>query len=153
MIKEQQTQSTQEIVTENALITSSTLKDAELLLRFIMILILLTAAISKLLGQGSFQSYYLNLFSNPELRFTLPNFFIRFFLEITPYLELILGLAFFITKIRRVLILVWTLFFGSLIVGHYILMEWNYVMLIVPIIILSTLDFILPSYNHPLQRK
>src|SRR5688572_27575468 len=122
------------------------LKDAERMLRLVMIVTLLLAGISKLYSDSSFYQYYLQEFTKDSLRIQLAASFYKLHLQIIPYLELLLSMVLIWTKYRRISTVAWVLYFLSLEVGHYILQEWSAVNEMIPFIILGTFTYVLPSH-------
>lgn len=124
-----------------------TLKNAELLLRFCMVVTLLVAGISKFCSQGAFHDYYLLLFTKEHLRIQLPATIYDIYLSIIPFLEIAIGAGLLLAKYRRVFIVIWVLYFISLEVGHYILEEWLAVDAMIPFVLLGVATYILPAYQ------
>ncbi len=129
------------------LIDLRTLKNAEFLLRFCMIVTLLVAGISKFSSHGTFHDYYFMQFGKETLRIQLPTTIYDFYLTLIPYIEIIIGVALLFTKYRRIVIIIWVLYFITLEVGHYILEEWMAVDAIIPFILLGVAAYILPAHQ------
>ena len=127
------------------MISQLKLKDAERIVRFTMILILLTAGTSKFFSQGGFFEYYSQLFQG-ELRINLAPFLVNLYLKATPFIEVLLGLALLSNKIKIYAVYAWFAFMLSLLFGHYILQEWSSVNQILDYIFLGLLCFILPNH-------
>lgn len=128
-------------------INVKTLMNAELLLRFCMVITMLVAGISKFYSHGTFHDYYLHQFTNDQLRIQLPATLFDLYLKVIPFIEIVIGLGLLITKYRRIFIVTWVLYFVSLEVGHYILEEWLQVDAMIPFILLGVAAYILPSHQ------
>ncbi len=128
------------------MITEQKLKDAERVVRITMILILLTAGTSKFFSGGGFFDYYSQLFQG-ELRINLPSILINFYLKMTPFIEITLGLALISNKYKNYTVYVWFAFTLSLVFGHYILQEWSEVNQMLAYIFLGLLCLILPNHS------
>ncbi|MBK7981096.1 MAG: hypothetical protein IPK06_14035 [Ignavibacteriae bacterium] len=124
-----------------------TLKNAELLLRFCMMVTLIIAGISKFCSHGSFHDYYLLLFTKDSLRIQLPSIIYNIALTIIPYIEILIGMGLFLTKYRLVFIVIWVFYFIFLEVGHYILEEWLSVDAMIPFVLLGVAAYILPAHE------
>lgn len=133
------------------MISQQTLKDAERIVRITMIVILLTAGISKLFSQGGFLAYYSALFQG-ELRINLPATLVNAYLTVTPFIEIGLGLLLFVNRYRILAIYAWSAFMISLLIGHYILQEWSEVRQMVDFIFLGVLCLILPNHSSWFSR-
>ena len=133
------------------MISKTTLKDAERMVRLVMISILLTAGISKLFSDGGFQAYYSGLFQG-DLRIVLPAWLVNVYLSVIPFLEIGLGLFLLSNKFKRAAVLAWFVFMWSLLVGHYILQEWSAVSDMLDYFFLGLLAFILPNHASWLHR-
>ena len=129
-------------------ISLRTLKNAELMLRFAMIVTMLVAGVSKFCSHGTFHDYYLSQFSNGQLRIQLPYTLFDFYLMIIPFVEVAIGLGLIWSKQRRIFIVCWVFYFISLEVGHYILEEWMAVDAMIPFILLGVAAYILPGYQN-----
>lgn len=81
------------------MISELKLKDAERIVRITMILILLTAGTSKFFSQGGFFAYYSQLFQG-DLRINLLPQLVDFYLKVTPFIEISLGLVLFCNKYK-----------------------------------------------------
>ncbi len=121
--------------------------NAELLLRFCMVVTMLVAGISKFSSNGKFHDYYLLLFSNDNLRIQMPISLIDIYLTIIPFVEIAIGIGLIWTKFRRYFIIIWVLYFVSLEVGHYILEEWLAVDAMIPLILLGVITYIFPAHQ------
>ena len=75
------------------MIPKSRLQDAELIVRYLMAVILLTAATSKWFSDGGFADYYAGAFQAEGLRISLPAPLVYFYLHLIPYIETAVGLA------------------------------------------------------------
>lgn len=124
------------------------IKDAESLLRFCMIVTLLVAGISKLCSHGAFHSYYLEQFTQAQLRIQLPAAIYNLYLSIIPLIELVIGAGLLWTAKRRIFIVSWVFYFISLEVGHYILEEWLAVDAMIPFVLLGVAAYILPAHQN-----
>ena len=122
------------------------LKDAERVVRFTMILILLTAGTSKFFSGGGFFDYYAQLFQG-ELRIRLPAALVNAYLSSIPFIEIALGLALISTRFKLVGVYAWFAFMLSLMVGHYILQEWSAVNQMLAYIFLGVLCLVLPNHS------
>ena len=128
-------------------------KDAERLLRLTMIVTLLIAGISKFYSHGTFYSYYLQEFTKDTLRLQLPGSIYKVYLQLIPYLEVVLSLSLLWSRYRRYFTIAWVLYFISLEVGHYILQEWSAVNEMVPFILLGTTNYVLPAHRSWFSRE
>jgi uncharacterized membrane protein YphA (DoxX/SURF4 family) len=122
------------------------LKEAERVVRLIMIVILLTAGTSKLFSQGGFQQYYLEQFQG-DLRINLPPVLVGAYLAIIPFVEIFLGCALIFTRTRIFAIYGWFLFMLSLLIGHYVLQEWSAVNQMLDYFFLGLVCLILPFHK------
>lgn len=127
------------------MLSESKLKDAERIVRITMILILLTAGISKFFSQGGFSEYYSQLFQG-DLRINLPPFLVNLYLAIIPFIEVALGLALISNKYKVFAVYAWFAFMLSLLFGHYILQEWSSVNQMLDYIFLGLLCLVLPHH-------
>ena len=127
------------------------LKDAERVVRITMILILLTAGISKFFSDGAFFDYYSVLFQG-ELRINLPGLLVNLFLCLVPFIEISLGLALLSNKHKDYTVYVWLGFMLCLMFGHYILQEWSAVNQMLDYIFLGLLCLVLPAHASWLAR-
>ena len=127
------------------------LKDAERVVRITMILILLTAGISKFFSDGAFFDYYSVLFQG-ELRINLPGLLVNLFLCLVPFIEISLGLALLSNKYKDYTVYVWLGFMLCLMFGHYILQEWSAVNQMLDYIFLGLLCLVLPAHASWLAR-
>ena len=127
------------------MISESRLKDAELLVRITMILILLTAGTSKLFSEGGFFEYYSQLFQG-DLRINLSPLLVNFYLTIIPFIEILIGLALLSNKNKIYAVYGWFIFMLTLLFGHYILQEWSAVNQMLNYVFLGLLCLILPNH-------
>jgi len=128
------------------MISEQRLKDAERIIRITMILILLTAGISKFFSNGSFFAYYSQLFQG-DLRINLPAPLVNLYLSAVPFIEVLLGLALFSHKHKLFAVYAWFAFMLSLLFGHYILQEWSAVNQMLSYIFLGLLCLVLPNHD------
>jgi hypothetical protein len=127
------------------------LKDAERIIRIVMIAILLTAGTSKLFSHGGFLDYYSALFQG-DLRIRMPAWLINSYLAVIPFIEIGLGCALFSNLYKRRAIYGWFAFMLSLLIGHYILQEWSSVNQMLDYFFLGLLCFLLPSHQSWFRR-
>jgi uncharacterized membrane protein YphA (DoxX/SURF4 family) len=127
-------------------ISEQKLKEAERVVRLIMIAILLMAGTSKLFSEGGFQQYYLTQFQG-DLRISLPPILVGAYLEAIPFIEILLGLALIITRTRVIAVYGWFLFMLSLLVGHYVLQEWSAVNQMLDYFLLGIACLLLPCHR------
>jgi len=127
-------------------ISESKLKEAERVVRLIMIAILLTAGISKFFSEGGFQQYYLEQFQG-DLRINLPPVLVSAYLAAIPFIEIFLGLALIFSRTRLYAIYGWFLFMLSLLIGHYVLQEWSAVNQMLDYFFLGLACLVLPFHN------
>lgn len=128
------------------MISECKLKDAERIVRITMIIILLTAGVSKFYSEGAFFNYYSQLFQG-DLRIDLPPLLVNLYLKIIPFIEIFLGLALLINKYKNYTVYAWFVFMLSLMFGHYILQEWSAVNQMLDYIFLGLLCLILPNHS------
>lgn len=121
------------------------LKDAERVVRIVMITILLTAGTSKLLSGGGFFDYYAALFQGP-LRIQLPPLLVNGYLSVIPFIELGLGLALLSNRYKHLVVHGWFGFMLSLLLGHYVLQEWSAVNQMLDYFFLGLLCMLLPTH-------
>ena len=133
------------------MISASRLKDAERITRIIMCVILLTAGISKMFSAGGFADYYADQFAG-DLRIVLPAGLIKAYLLIIPFIEISLGLALLVTKLKPYTVYAWFAFMLSLLVGHYVLQEWSAVNQMLDYFFLGLLCLVLPNHRHWFRR-
>src|SRR5262249_45292641 len=107
-----------------SMIEQSTLKDAERVVRIVMIAILLTAGISKLFSHGEFFAYYSKAFQG-DLRIRMPEFLVNSYLRITPFIEIALGCLLMSHRYKKLAVYGWFAFMLSLLEGHYVMQEWS----------------------------
>ena len=127
------------------------LKDAERVVRLVMIVILLTAGISKFFSAGGFYGYYSGLFQG-DLRIQAPAVLVNMYLACIPFIEVGLGLALAVTRLKPYTVYAWFAFMISLLVGHYILQEWSTVNQMLDYIFLGLLCLVLPSHRGWIKR-
>lgn len=132
-------------------IERNTLKDAERVLRIVMIVILLTAGTSKFFSHGGFVEYYAKLFQG-DLRIRLPASLVSTYLQIIPFIELGLGAALFSNRHKRLALYGWFAFMLSLLVGHYVLQEWSTVNQMIDYFFLGVLCMVLPNHKSWFRR-
>lgn len=132
-------------------ISEDRLKDAERIVRLIMIVILLTAGTSKLFSQGGFFEYYASLFQG-ALRINLPAGLVNIYLAIIPIIELGLGVALLFNGLRIYAIYGWFAFMLSLLFGHYILQEFGAVNQMLDYFFLGLACLFIPSHDSWLAR-
>lgn len=133
------------------MISQHRLQDAERLARLAMIIILLTAGTSKFFSNNGFYEYYSGLFQT-DLRIILPSVIVNSFLSAVPFIEVVLGLFLFSTRLRVFALYCWFGFMLSLLFGHYILQEWSSVNQMLGYIFLGLVVLILPSHPSWLTR-
>ena len=133
------------------MISQVLLKDAERIARITMVIILLTAGISKFFSDGGFYHYYSHLFQG-ELRINLPPMLVNAYLSLVPFVEVGLGFALLVPRMRTFAIYAWFLFMWSLLFGHYVLQEWSAVNQMLDYVFLGLLCFILPHHAALLTR-
>jgi uncharacterized membrane protein YphA (DoxX/SURF4 family) len=134
-----------------AMIDDGRLKDAERVVRFTMILILLTAGTSKFFSGGGFLDYYAQLFQG-DLRIRLPAGLVNAYLSCIPFLEIALGLALISNRLKPYTVYAWFGFMLSLMVGHYVLQEWSAVNQMLAYIFLGLLSLVLPHHQSWVAR-
>ena len=127
------------------------LKDAERVVRLVMIVILLTAGISKFFSAGGFYEYYSGLFQG-DLRIQAPAVLVNLYLACIPFIEVGLGLALAVNWLKPYTVYAWFAFMISLLVGHYILQEWSTVNQMLDYIFLGLLCLVLPSHRGWIKR-
>ena len=133
------------------MIDKSRLRDAERIVRVTMIVILLSAGISKLFSGGGFSDYYSNLFQG-DLRIRLPALLVDGYLAMIPFIEIGLGLALISNRWRLQAIYGWFAFMLSLLVGHYVLEEWSAVNQMLDYVLLGLLGLVLPAHGSWFRR-
>ncbi len=133
------------------MIDKSRLRDAERIVRVTMIVILLSAGISKLLSGGGFSDYYSNLFQG-DLRIRLPALLVDGYLAMIPFIEIGLGFALISNRWRLQAIYGWFAFMLSLLVGHYVLEEWSAVNQMLDYVFLGLLGLVLPAHGSWFRR-
>ena len=133
------------------MIERTVLKDAERVLRIVMVVILLTAGTSKFFSHGGFLDYYGKLFQG-DLRIRLPEGLVNAYLQIIPFIEIGLGLALFSNRHKRAAVYGWFAFMLSLLVGHYVLQEWSTVNQMIDYFFLGVACMVLPHHQSWLRR-
>jgi uncharacterized membrane protein YphA (DoxX/SURF4 family) len=128
-----------------------TLKDAERIVRIVMIVILLTAGTSKFFSHGGFFEYYSKLFQG-DLRIRVPAPLVNAYLQVIPFIELGLGFALLSNQHKRLALYGWFAFMLSLLIGHYILQEWSSVNQMLDYFFLGLLCMVLPHHQSWLRR-
>jgi len=133
------------------MIERTTLKDAERVVRIVMVTILITAGTSKLFSHGGFLEYYSKLFQG-DLRIKIPPFLINAYLQIIPFIEIGLGSALLSNRHKVLAVYGWFAFMLSLLVGHYILQEWSSVNEMLDYFFLGLLCLVLPNHQSWFRR-
>ncbi len=133
------------------MIEKTTLKDAERIVRIVMVTILITAGTSKFFSHGGFLAYYSKLFQG-DLRIKMPPSLINFYLQIIPFIEIGLGCALLSNRHKLLAVYGWFAFMLSLLVGHYILQEWSSVNEMLDYFFLGLLCFVLPNHQSWFRR-
>ena len=133
------------------MIEKATLKDAERVVRVVMVTILLTAGTSKFFSQGGFFEYYSNLFQG-DLRIRVPAFLVNTYLQVIPFIEIGLGCALLSNHPKRLAVSVWFAFILLLLVVHYILQEWSSVTQMLDYFFLGLLSIVLPHHQSWFRR-
>ena len=127
------------------------LKEAERVVRVVMIVIMLTAGTSKFFSQGAFYQYYLAQFQG-DLRISLSPLLVGAYLLAIPFIEILLGLLLMFSRTRLIAIYGWFLFMLTLLVGHYVLEEWSSVNQMLGYFFLGLACLILPCHGSLLAR-
>jgi uncharacterized membrane protein YphA (DoxX/SURF4 family) len=127
------------------------LKDAERVVRIVMVVILLTAGTSKFFSHGGFLEYYSRLFQG-DLRIRLPASLVDSYLRAIPFIELGLGLALLSNRHKYLAVHGWFAFMLSLLVGHYVLQEWSSVSQMLDYFFLGLLCMVLPRHQSWFRR-
>jgi len=122
------------------------LKEAERVVRLVMIVVLITAGTSKFFSNGGFVTYYSSLFQG-DLRINLPAILVDAFLRLIPFIEIGLGILLLFSRTRIVAIYGWFVFMLSLLVGHYVLEEWAAVNQMLDYFLLGLACLILPCHD------
>lgn len=133
------------------MIDRTTLKDAERIVRLVMVAILLTAGTSKFFSHGGFVAYYAGLFQG-DLRIKLPAALVNAYLQVIPFVEIGLGCALLSNRRKVLAVYAWFAFMLSLLVGHYILQEWSSVNQMLDYFFLGLLCFVLPNHQSWFRR-
>ena len=133
------------------MIERTTLKDAERVVRIVMVTILITAGTSKFFSHGGFQEYYSKLFQG-DLRIKMPPFLINAYLQIIPFIEIGLGSALLSNRHKVLAVYGWFAFMLSLLVGHYILQEWSSANEMLDYFFLGLLCLVLPNHQSWFRR-
>lgn len=134
-------------MSKEILINPARLRDAERIVRITMAIILITAGTSKFFSDGGFVNYYSGLFQG-DLRIQLPAILIDLYLSCIQYVEVGLGLALLVPRLKPYTMYGWFGFMLSLLVGHYILQEWSAVNQMLDYIFLGVLCFVLPMHGE-----
>ena len=129
----------------NTTIDSKKLSQIEMVGRLLMALILLTAGISKFFSGGSFADYYVGQFASESLRINLPVFMVGAYLSLIPFIEVGLGLALLVERLKPITVYAWYAFMATLLVGHYVLQEWSSVNQMLAFFFLGMIVHALPS--------
>ena len=74
------------------------------------------------------------------------------YLVCIPFIEVGLGLALVVTRLKPYTVNVWFAFMISLLVGHYILQEWSTVNQMLDYIFLGLLCLVVPSHRGWIKR-
>lgn len=127
------------------------LKDAERIVRIVMITILLVAGTSKFCSDGGFSAYYSALFQG-DLRIRLPAPLVNTYLALIPFIEIAIGLGLVSYRCKRVAVWAWFAFMLSLTVGHYVLQEWSAVNDMLDYFFLGLLCLLLPAHRSWFRR-
>ncbi len=133
------------------MISQPRLKDAERVTRLVMSVILLTAGTSKFFSSGGFADYYAGQFAG-ELRIVLPALLVKAYLTLIPFIEISLGAALLITRLKPYTVYAWFGFMLSLLVGHYVLQEWSAVNQMLDYFFLGLLCLVLPHHQNWFRR-
>jgi len=133
------------------MIEKATLKDAERVVRVVMITILLIAGASKFFSHGGFFEYYSKLFQG-DLRIQLSAFLVNAYLNIIPFIEIGIGCALLSNRHKRLAVYGWFAFMLSLLAGHYILQEWSAVNQMLDYFFLGLLCMVLPHHQSWFRR-
>jgi len=133
------------------MIREGRLKDAERIVRLTMMVILLTAGLSKFSSEGGFYNYYSDLFQG-ELRINLWPWLVNVYLSLVPFIELGLGLLIFFPKLKPWTMYAWCGFMLSLMFGHYVLQEWAAVNQMLDYLFLGLLGLVLPHHREIVRR-
>lgn len=133
------------------MISAAKLKDAERVVRLVMVVILFTAAISKLFSHGGFFDYYSKLFQG-DLRIKVPAVLVNSYLHLIPFIELALGCALLSNRHKTAAAYGWFAYFLSLMVGHYVLQEWSAVNQMPNYFFLGLICFLFPNHRSWLRR-
>lgn len=132
-------------------ISTTTLKDAERIVRIVMVVILLTAGTSKFFSHGGFVEYYSGLFQG-DLRLQMPAILVNAYLQIIPFIEIGLGIALLSNRHKRLAVYGWFALMMSLLVGHYILQEFSSVNDMLDYFFLGLLCLVLPNHQSWFRR-
>lgn len=127
------------------------LKDAERVVRIVMIVILLTAGTSKFFSHGGFFDYYSKLFQG-DLRIRVPPLLVDSYLQLIPFIEIILGGVLLSHRHKYLAVYAWFAFMISLLIGHYILQEWSSVNDMLDYFFLGLLCLVLPNHQSWFRR-
>jgi len=127
------------------MIQTQKLIQIETVARWLMALILLTAGISKFFSGGGFATYYLGQFTSDALRINLPGGLVGLYLNLIPFIEVGLGAALLVSKLKPYTVYAWYAFMASLLVGHYVLQEWSAVNQMLAFFFLGMICHALPT--------
>jgi len=127
------------------MIQTQKLIQIETVARWLMALILLTAGTSKFFSDGGFAAYYLGQFTSGTLRINLPGGLIGLYLNLIPFIEVGLGAALLVSKLKPYTIYAWYAFMASLLLGHYVLQEWSAVNQMLAFFFLGMICHVLPT--------
>ena len=130
------------------MIQTEKLIQIERVARCLMALILITAGISKFFSGGGFAAYYLGQFSSDALRINLPAGLVSLYLNLIPFIEVGLGFALLVSKLKPYTVYMWYAFMASLLVGHYVLQEWSAVNQMLAFFFLGMICHILPTKHN-----
>jgi uncharacterized membrane protein YphA (DoxX/SURF4 family) len=133
------------------MIEKATLKDAERVVRIVMVTILLSGGTSKFFSGGGFVEYYSSVFQG-DLRIQLAPFLVNIYLQAIPFIEIGLGFALLSNVYKRLAVYGWFVFMLSLHIGHYILQEWSIVNQMIDYFFLGLLCMILPHHQSWFRR-
>ncbi len=133
------------------MLSTNNLKEIERLSRCLMIVILITAGTSKFFSDGGFAAYYSGLFQG-DLRINLPVALVNTYLTLIPFIEIGLGVALLVTRIRSLALYAWFVFMLSLLIGHYVLQEWSAVNQMLSYFFVGFLCMALPHHTSLFTR-
>jgi uncharacterized membrane protein YphA (DoxX/SURF4 family) len=133
------------------MIERATLKDAERVIRIVMVTILFVGGTSKFFSDGGFVEYYSGVFQG-DLRIQLAPFLVNIYLQAIPFIEIGLGIALLSNMYKRLAVYGWFVFMLSLHIGHYILQEWSIVNQMIDYFFLGLLCMVLPHHRSWFRR-